>query len=94
MIPFFASHGFQSAPAERSFRVCRRALAEIAALRGKGVAAFTLMELLVVVAIMGVMMALIAPAVQSIRGGNDFGSEVYAIAGVVDQARAYAMAND
>jgi prepilin-type N-terminal cleavage/methylation domain-containing protein len=55
---------------------------------------FTLVELLVVVAVMVVMMRLAIPAFNAIRGGTDFTSEVYDIAGTFEQARSYAMANN
>ena len=57
-------------------------------------AGFTLIELLVVVAVMVVLMTLAIPAYNAIRGGVDFTSEVYNMTGALDQARAYAMAND
>lgn len=56
--------------------------------------AFTLIELLVVVAVMVVMMSLAIPAFNAIRGGTDFTTEVYNVAGTFDQARAYALANN
>lgn len=55
---------------------------------------FTLIELLVVVAVMVLLMTLAIPAYNAISGGVDFTSEVYNMAGTLDQARAYAMAND
>jgi prepilin-type N-terminal cleavage/methylation domain-containing protein len=55
---------------------------------------FTLIELLVVVAVIVVMTTLAIPAYTAIRGGTDFTSEVYEIAGLFDQARAYATANN
>jgi prepilin-type N-terminal cleavage/methylation domain-containing protein len=59
--------------------------------RAKG---FTLVELLVVVAVIVVMMRLAIPAFNAIHGGTDFTSEVYDIAGTFEQARSYAMANN
>jgi prepilin-type N-terminal cleavage/methylation domain-containing protein len=56
--------------------------------------AFTLIELLVVIAIIVLMMTLAIPAFTAIRGGTDFASEVYNIAGTLGKARAYAMANN
>jgi len=56
--------------------------------------AFTLIELLVVVAVMVLMTTLAIPAFNAIRGGTDFSSEVYEVAGTLDQARAYAVANN
>jgi len=64
------------------------------ALTGNACIAFTLIELLVVVAIIVVMTTLAIPAFNAIRGGTDFTSEVYEIAGLFDQARAYATANN
>ncbi len=55
--------------------------------------AFTLVELLVVMAIIVAMMVLIVPAFTSINGGNDLTKATYDIASTFDQARAYAMAN-
>jgi len=40
------------------------------------------------------MTGLSIPAVNAIRGGTDFTSEVYDVAGMLDQARSYAIAND
>ena len=61
---------------------------------GRARRAFTLIELLVVVAVIVIMMSLAVPAFNTIRGGSDFTSEVYEIAGMFDQARAYATANN
>jgi len=55
---------------------------------------FTLIELLVVVAVIVLMTSLAIPAFNAIRGGTDFTTEVYDIAGTLDQARSYAMANN
>jgi Tfp pilus assembly protein FimT len=57
-------------------------------------AAFTLVELLVVVAVIVIMMTLAIPAFNAIRGGTDFTSEVYDISNTLEQSRAYAMANN
>ena len=59
-----------------------------------GAPAFTLIELLVVIAIIAILMALAAPAFHSIKGGGDLTKAAYDIAGVLDNARAYAMANN
>ena len=59
-----------------------------------GASAFTLVELLVVIAIIAILMALAAPAFHSIKGGGDLTKAAYDIAGVLDNARAYAMANN
>lgn len=55
--------------------------------------AFTLIELLVVMSIMLVMLALLVPAITGIKGANDLTKASYDIAGTLEQARAYAMAN-
>ena len=56
--------------------------------------AFTLIELLVVVGVIVLMTGLAVPAFNAIRGGSDFSSEIYDMAGTLDQARSYAMANN
>ncbi|HEX3281328.1 MAG TPA: type II secretion system protein [Pyrinomonadaceae bacterium] len=56
--------------------------------------AFTLVELLVVVGIIGLLMVLIAPAFTTIKGGTDVTSAAYTIKGVLDTARTYAKANN
>ena len=43
---------------------------------------------------MVMMMTLAIPAFNAMRGGGDFFSEVYSIAGAFEQARAYAVANN
>ncbi len=55
--------------------------------------AFSLIELMVVISIIIVLMALLAPAFRSIKGGNDVTAAAYTIKGALEQARAYAMAN-
>jgi type II secretory pathway pseudopilin PulG len=55
---------------------------------------FTLIELMVVIGIMILVAAFIAPAFTSIKGAGDVTSAAYAIKGVLDQARTYAMANN
>lgn len=57
-------------------------------------AGFTLLELLIVVGIIGLLLALIAPAFTSIKGGTDVTSAAYTIKGVLDTARTYATANN
>ena len=59
-----------------------------------GASAFSLLELLVVIAVMVLMMTLAGPAFNSIKGGSDLTRAAYDIAGVLDNARAYAMANN
>ncbi len=56
-------------------------------------AAFSLVELLAVIAIASVMITLVAPALINMKGGSDFTTSLYDVAGTLEQARAYAMAN-
>jgi type II secretory pathway pseudopilin PulG len=53
-----------------------------------------LIELLVVVGIIALLLVLIAPAFNYIKGGNDVTSAAYTIKGVLDTARTYAKANN
>ncbi len=55
--------------------------------------AFTLLELLIVVGIVGLLLVLIAPAFTSMKSGSDFTYAVYGIQGVLENARTYAKAN-
>src|SRR5438874_13036544 len=56
--------------------------------------AFTLVELLIVIGIIGVLLVLIAPAFTTMKGGTDVTSAAYTIKGVLDTARTYAKANN
>src|SRR5438874_1523545 len=56
--------------------------------------AFTLIELLIVVGIIGVLLVLIAPAFTSMKSGTDVTSAAYTIKGVLDTGRTYAKANN
>src|SRR6516162_11036159 len=56
--------------------------------------AFTLLELLIVVGIIGLLLVLIAPAFTTIKSGTDVTSAAYTIKGVLDTARTYAKANN
>jgi type II secretory pathway pseudopilin PulG len=56
--------------------------------------AFTLLELLIVVGVIGLLLVLIAPAFTTIKGGTDVTSAAYTIKGVLDTARTYAKANN
>src|SRR4029077_7754580 len=56
--------------------------------------AFTLIELLIVVGIMGLLLVLIAPAFTYIKGGTDVTTTAYTIKGALDTARTYAKANN
>ena len=55
---------------------------------------FSLIELLVVMAIIGMLSAVAIPAMSTIKGGGDLTKAAYDIAGVLEQARSYAMANN
>ena len=55
--------------------------------------AFTLVELLVVIGLIVVLMALMGPAMNAIKGANDVTKTVYDLASTLEQARAYAIAN-
>ncbi len=55
--------------------------------------AFTLIELMVVIAIITILMVLLVPAFNRMKGAGDVNSAAYTIKGVLEQARTYAMAN-
>jgi prepilin-type N-terminal cleavage/methylation domain-containing protein len=55
---------------------------------------FTLIEIVVVIAIIVVLMAIIAPAFTSLKSAGDVTSAAYTIKGALDQARTYAQANN
>jgi len=57
-------------------------------------AAFTILELLIVLGIIGILVLLIAPAFTTIKAGSDVTSAAYTIKGVLDTARTYAKANN
>ena len=57
-------------------------------------AAFTLVELLIVIGIIGILMVLIAPAFTTIKGGSDVTSAANAVKDALDTARTYAKANN
>jgi prepilin-type N-terminal cleavage/methylation domain-containing protein len=54
---------------------------------------FTLLELLVVMGIAVTMMSLVVPSIPSLKS-PDFTTSVYNIAGILEQARTYAVANN
>ena len=58
------------------------------------VGAFTLLELLIVVGIIGLLLVLIAPAFTTITSGTDVTSAAYTIKGVLEAARTYAKTNN
>jgi prepilin-type N-terminal cleavage/methylation domain-containing protein len=55
---------------------------------------FTLVEMLVVIAIILILMVLLAPAFTSLKSAGDTTSAAYMIKGVLEQARTTAMANN
>ena len=84
--PGFARHGlFSRAPAVR---------VPATGQHGRRFCGFTLLELLIVVAIIGLLLVLMAPAFTTIKGGTDVTSAAYTIKGVLDTARTYAKANN
>src|SRR5262249_16773049 len=56
--------------------------------------AFTLLELLIVVGVIGLLLLLITPTFTTIKGGTDVTSAAYTFKGVLDTARTYAKANN
>jgi prepilin-type N-terminal cleavage/methylation domain-containing protein len=56
--------------------------------------AFTLVELLVVTAMIGILMALVTPALTSIKGAGDITNAAYTISDTLQQARTYAVAHN
>ncbi|MCX6967293.1 MAG: hypothetical protein NTZ46_05835 [Verrucomicrobia bacterium] len=65
-----------------------------ARLKRRLAAAFTLVELLVVIGIMLLMGSLLVPALNGIKGAQDITKTAYSIAGILDQARTYAQAHN
>jgi len=55
--------------------------------------AFTLLELLIVVGVIGILLVLIAPAFTYIKSGTEVTSAAYTVKGVLDTARTYAKTN-
>lgn len=56
--------------------------------------AFTLLELLIVIGIIGLLLVLVAPAFRTIKRGTDVTSAAHTIQGVLETARTYAKANN
>src|SRR5438067_722246 len=56
--------------------------------------AFTLIELMVVIAIIVLVSAFIVPAFKNLKSAGDVTSAAYTIKGMLDQARTYAKANN
>jgi len=71
-------------PSRLEGAICRRRLTS----------GFTLVELLVVIAIIVLATAFIVPAFTSIKGAGDVTGAAYTLKGVLEQARAHAMANN
>jgi len=63
-------------------------------INSKGPGAFTLVELITVMAVIVVMMSFLVPAFTGIQGGRDATKAAYDVAGALEQARTYAMANN
>src|SRR4051812_33815415 len=56
--------------------------------------AFTLLELMFVIGIVAILMVLVVPAFTNLKSAGDVTSAAYTIKGVLDQAHAYAQANN
>jgi prepilin-type N-terminal cleavage/methylation domain-containing protein len=61
--------------------------------RKRAIQAFTLIELLVVIGIMVVLVSLLGPAVNALKGASDVTRATYDIAGILEQAQSYAVAH-
>src|SRR5690349_9558864 len=55
--------------------------------------AFTLLELMIVIAIIVLVSAFVVPAFTNLKSAGDVTSAIYNIGGLLEQARSYAMAN-
>src|SRR5581483_1965851 len=61
--------------------------------RSSARAAFTLLELLIVIGIIALLLVLLVPAFTTIKSGTDMTSTLYGIQGLLENARTYAKAN-
>ena len=73
-------------------RPWRVATAADHAVRAREPCGFTLVELIVVIALISTLMVLVAPAFTGIKGANDVTSAAYTIKDALEQARTHAMA--
>lgn len=55
---------------------------------------FTLIELMVVIGVILIISVMVVPAFNAIKGGRDLTNSAYTIAGVLEQARNYAISNN
>jgi prepilin-type N-terminal cleavage/methylation domain-containing protein len=62
--------------------------------RAKAESGFSLVELLAVIAVIAIMAIAVVPAFNAIKGASDLTKEAFNIADALEQARAYAMANN
>lgn len=62
--------------------------------RRGGRKAFTLVEMMVVISIVGILSAIASTAISSVESAGDFSEGINQITGVLNQARAYAMAKN
>jgi prepilin-type N-terminal cleavage/methylation domain-containing protein len=87
------SSGLRSAGCKRR-RHFGRSASRFSVLSVEARGAFTLLELLIVIAIMAALMVLIAPAFTNLKTAGDVTSAAYTIKGVLETARTYAKANN
>lgn len=82
-------------PPQALSRIARKACAPWrCASRFPGMRGFSLTELLVVMALMALLTMFLGPAVKSLKSSGDFSGALYKIAGMLQEARTYAVANN